>query len=59
MERPVRSGLAVGPGSVLDGGDRGLVGEGDRLGEQRGLEIVFESVQVPGQPRGYLVDPPG
>jgi hypothetical protein len=58
-ERAARSGLAVGLGSVLDRGDRGLVGQRDRLGQQRGLHVVFEPVQVPGQPRGYLVDPPG
>jgi hypothetical protein len=46
------------PGSVLDRGDRRLVSQRDRLGQQRGLHIVFEPVQVPGQPHGYLIDPP-
>ena len=40
------------PGTVLDRVDRRLIGEGHRLGQQRGLQVVFEPVKAPGQPAG-------
>ena len=59
IKRPPGPGLPVAPGTVLDRVDRRLIGEGHRLGQQRGLQVVFEPVKAPGQPPGDLVDPPG